>query len=92
MLYELRVYTAVPENCRSCTPVFAIIPTGSLPSTASSRSYWVNAIGPSIRSYLFAGVARYGTPAEGLGCIQSRPEWVAVKNKSEENGALVQTS
>ncbi len=50
MLYELRVYTAVPGKLPELHARFRDHTNRLFAKHGFKRSYWVNAIGPSIRS------------------------------------------
>ena len=91
MLYELRVYTAVPGKLPELHARFRDHTNRIFAKHGFKPvGYWVNMIGPSNQDLIYLLEWRdLAHRQKAWDAFKVDPEWIAAKNKSEENGPLV---
>lgn len=92
MIYELRVYTAVPGRLSDVSARFRNY-TDRLFTKHGFKAvgYWTNLIGPSNQQLIYLLEWRDMAHLEqAWAAFKADPEWLAVKAETEKNGQIVE--
>lgn len=92
MIYELRVYEAIPGKLPALHQRFADQATRLFAKHGIvAIGYWTTYIGPSVNTltYLLSW-NNLGEREQRWDAFQSDPEWLAAKVESERDGLLIQ--
>ncbi len=91
MLYEMRIYEAVPGQLPALNRRFADHALRLFEKHGiRSLGYWTTYIGPSHNTLTYILIWKdLGERQQRWDAFQSDPEWIAVKAESEKNGPLI---